>query len=124
MRNLAIIAIIVMFAACGSGSDGFDPTVPSQSPPIITQVVPATASPGDTVSLYGSGFSNEAASNIVVFGTSTLSASTWEMLPTPVGDESEAITFTIPTDAAVGTFDIYVFVIDNPSNTNLTLTIN
>jgi hypothetical protein len=56
------------------------------------------ASPGDTISVYGIGFSHTAAENVFDFGGQTATATSWTY-----GSPYERVTVTIPAAAPVGT---------------------
>lgn len=113
---------IIMLAACGKvETQGGE--VPTSTPPIITRVDPATAAPGDTVTIFGFGFTSTAQLNFVFLDSAVILADSYEVLATPTEDEIEAITFTVPDDSADGDYSIMIEVYDNLSNTDKLLTI-
>jgi hypothetical protein len=124
ISKAAIVLFLVLIAGCGSVADIIDSTVPTQVDPIITRIAPTAASAGDTVTVFGVGFSAAAPLNIVVIEGTEVAANAYTLLAAPVGNEVESITFVVPVGIAVGTRSIYVVVADNPSNANLSITIN
>lgn len=119
----SLLVIILFIAGCGSIGDFFDATVPTQTDPFITRISPASAKAGDAVTVFGMGFSAAAALNIVVVEGVEVAADSYTLLPSPSGNEVESITFTVPAGISTGAHSIYVIVIDNPSNTNVSITI-
>lgn len=122
--TLFLCAAVFLSAGCGKSGDLFDATIPTQTDPILTRINPTVATAGDSVTVFGIGFSIAAELNIVVIGDNEIAADNYTLLANPSGDEVESITFTVPAGIAPGTYAIYVIVIDNPSNTDLTITIN
>lgn len=115
--SLALTAIFL--AGCGSGTaetTGFDPSITVQSTPFINRAAPTSARPGDTVTIFGFGFSNEAPNNIVTVGGSAAAAGGYTLVASPTSSEIESLTFTIPSGAAAGNADLFVTVFDNISN--------
>lgn len=108
--------------SCGS-SLNFDYTVPSQTEPYVSRVVPSTGKAGDVITIFGSGFSSEVASNIVSFGSTSISADGYALLASPVGAEIESITVTLLANITIGDVTIYVTVFDNTSNADIGFTI-
>lgn len=122
--KIAVVAVFVIVVGCGSSGDLFDATIPSQVNPIVTRIDPTSANAGDTVTIFGIGFSAVPELNVIVMGSATTSANNYSLLPSPSGDEVESLTFVVPSGITPGTYPIYVVVVDNVSNTNVTITIN
>lgn len=116
--------IAVFAAGCGGSDEYYDSTVPTQSYPVISRIAPATASAGDTVTLFGFGYSVVPEFNIISIEGVEVFADTYSLLSPPVSGEVESLTFTVPAGLTAGAHNIFVIVCDNPSNTNLALTIN
>ncbi len=113
---------VVLFLAlgCGSGQEtaaDFDATVSTQAPPFINRVNPTSGRAGDTITLFGLGFSTAAAGNIVTAGGAATSAATYALVNPPAGGEIEQLTFTIPTGVGTGAGNVFVTVFENTSNT-------
>lgn len=124
MRRLIAIAALFLLAACGSTAPAFDPTVLTDAPPYVSRIDPASGVAGDTVTIYGYGFSSEIISNIVSFGDEAVSADSYEFLiPELAADELEKITVVVPAGLATGAHVIAVLVFDNVSNADVTFTV-
>jgi hypothetical protein len=96
----------VWVTTCGqtSNSVAFTVTGLLPSPPDLYAVAMAdgryptnSASPGDTISVYGVGFSHAATDNVFDFGGQTATATSWTD-----GTPYERVTVTIPATAAIG----------------------
>jgi hypothetical protein len=98
----------VWLTTCGQSSDAFSFTVTGllPSPPNISSVGNQdglydcrTGSPGDTLTVYGEGFSHTAAANVFDFGGQTALATSWTDAS---GSTPERVKVTIPVTAPVG----------------------
>lgn len=95
--------------------------------PFISSINPTTATAGDTVTILGYGFSDASELNVVFIGaTDTLAdAGSYSLVvPQTVATEIESITFTVPAGITPGSYSVYLLVLTNPSNDNITITIN
>ena len=112
--------------ACGSGAVPleFDESVPTQLAPIVTRLAPTAARGGETVTIFGFGFSAEAAQNILLIGGATTTAATYALVDPPVSGEIEQLTFIVPATATVGATTITVAVFDHVSNSDTAFTVN
>lgn len=125
MKILGVLILAAFFAVgCGSGGgDAFDSSVQLQVTPVVTRTAPTSAAVGDTVNIFGAGFSAVPGYNVIIIdGVETL-ANTYALAPAPSGAEVEQITFVVPAGVSVGTHTVLVYVVDNPSNANITITI-
>jgi hypothetical protein len=112
-KIFGLFFIFILFTACGSGSENSN-TVSSQ--PVLIAALPDSAAIGATVTLQGIGFSITPNENIVVVGGATAVALTHQFInPLPNG-AIEEITFQIPSNAEVGSGNVFVLVSENPSN--------
>lgn len=112
-------------SSCFADSESlFDLNVPSGAYPVITRISPTTATAGDTATIFGVGFAAAASLNVVIIDGSEALGETYNLIAVPLGDEVESITFTVPVGITPGTYPIFVYVIENVSNTNITITIN
>jgi len=122
---LHIMLACGLFAAMTAGAGGCGNTTPAPSA-IITRIDPSASGVGDTVTIFGYGFSETSELNVVfVSSTQTFAdRNSWKLLSDPSGDEIESITFTVP-DINPGTYPIYVFVSDSGvvTNTDINITI-
>lgn len=126
---LALLALTT--ASCGSSSsdDAMDSSVVTGLTPVISTVTPAVASlaAGTVVTISGYGYSISPPSNVITVtdGTTSaaVSASSYALVTPSTATDIEALTFTIPPTAPLGVLNIYVTVLNNTSNTNLTLTV-
>lgn len=120
MKKLPYILLcICALASCGGSIDSIPDDVPTGSPPIITRVEPNTGKAGDPITIFGMGFSEEAPINLVVIGGSAVAADIYNLVDNPVGDEIEAISATVPTNASIGQTVVVVVVYDNTSNADV-----
>lgn len=108
---------------CGT-ADLYDPTVPTQSNPVVSRVSPVAATAGDTVTIFGFGFSVVPQNNVIIIGDGEAIASTYGLVNPPIANEIEFLMFVVPAGLTLGANSIYVDVLDVISNTNITLTIN
>lgn len=125
MKRIALIAVLCLWiAACGStkGSDYGD-DVPTQLPPTVSRVDPATGPVGTVITIFGFGFSMAAPDNIVIIGTTAVSATAYTLLPVPTATEIESLTATVPADAAAGANSVTVLVGENASNSDIIFTV-
>lgn len=121
--SLALLTMTPM--SCGSDSSlTFDVSIPSQTSPFVNRVAPANGKAGDTVTIFGFGFSVESANNIVVFGSISTTALSYGVVSPAAAGEAEQLTVTIPAGATVGSNSVYVNVFENTSNSNVSFTIN
>jgi hypothetical protein len=125
MVKWACISVVIAFAlvSCGSASDPYGPDIPTNSPPFVSRIDPNTGSAGNTITIFGFGFSVAVPENIVIMGGAATSATTYTLLSNITGDEIESITAVIPDDAQTGEGPIYVQVHENVSNADVSLTV-
>lgn len=119
-----IIVCLFALAACGSGdSSDFADDVPTQVTPTVSRVAPAAGKVGDTITIFGFGFSDIPPNNIVIIGGANIAATAYNLVPSPTATEIESLTATVPTGAAVGVDSVYLLVNENTSNTDITFTV-
>ena len=114
MRFLLICSLLVGTVACGTQSISLDSNIPSGSPPVVFEINPSSAPAGTMVTISGLGYSIVPPENAVHFGDTVTLAETYDI----VGG-AEQITFTVPADATVGSFNLLVTVLGEPSNADL-----
>lgn len=114
--------MLLALVSCGS-SDGFEPDVPTDSPPIVTRVEPNSGGVGTEITLFGLGFSIAVPENIVIVGGIGASATSYRLLSNPTSSEIEALTVNVPAGAALGEGPIYVVVQGNVSNADVSFTV-
>lgn len=126
LRIPAIIAACALFlTACGSASeDDYADDVPTQSPPTITSVTPASGSAGDAITITGFGFSSAATNNIVIIGGSGVAATNYSLITPPTQNAIESLTAAVPASAATGQSSVVVVVYENASNADIMFTVN
>ncbi len=121
--KIFVLFAFLLIAACGSQETlDFDTSVVTQAPPVISRLDPSTASAGDTVTIFGFGFSIAKELNMVSVDSSSAYADTYDLVASPTSNEVEQLTFTVPADVSAGTSVVTVTVFDNVSN-SLELTI-
>ncbi len=127
MRKLISYMIVLVACsylhACGGNGPMYNSTVPTQMPPYIDNVAPASGSPGDVITIFGFGYSAQAPSNVISFGSFSASATAYTLIPNATSNEIESLTVTIPAAATPGVVPVYVTVFGNTSNANNTFTI-
>ena len=125
MKRGFIIFLLIFVSACGSTVEtSYDGSVVTQLPPYVARVDPAAGKAGDTVTIFGFGFSDEGPNNIVSFGAASTAASAYNLIAGGVSPEIESLTVTVPAGATVGACSVFVMVFDNISNSNVTFTVN
>lgn len=119
------LVLLFLFLGCGSSSETnlFDASISTQAFPLINRANPTSGRVGDTITIFGFGFSNGAANNIVTGGGQPTTAATYALVTNPTSSEIEQLTFTIPTGAATGAGNLFVTVFENTSNT-ISFTVN
>jgi hypothetical protein len=117
-------SLVTVFSSCGDVSLEFDSTVPSGLEPYVHRIDPANGKAGDTVTIFGFGFSVEAGSNIVSFGSETAVATAYSEVSPAAEGELESLTVTVPDGVSIGEAPVYVTVFTNTSNANISFTIN
>ncbi len=118
---LLCVGIVI---GCGTETQSsFDSHIPSGAPPIVERVDPTSAAAGETVTLFGVGFSIIAAENILHIGETAVSATEYGVVDEPVGAEVEQLDFELPEELSAGDYDIFLSVLSTPSNADQSLTI-
>ncbi len=124
---LTIITAFALFcSSCGGEQPeltSFDSSVVAASAPVLKRINPTSGKVGDTITVYGFGFSNNPPANIINMGGKTAQATTYSLNPNPENGELEAITFTIPTGVSVGTNSILMIVFELASNNTNSFTV-
>ena len=124
MQKLAVILLITCILSCGgSGADPYPNDVPTHSPPLVTRIDPAIASAGDTITIYGLGYSIIPEYNLVTFGSISAVADSYDFLDPPSDGEFEIITVVIPDDADPGINPVMVTVHQTTSNDDVSISI-
>lgn len=114
----------VALISCGGSGAPFNSTVPTQAPPYINRIDPTTVNPGDTVTIFGFGYSIVPGYNIVTFGDVSTVSEGYSILAVPTSDEIESITVVVPANVPAGAQTAYVSVLGNTSNTNMSVNVN
>jgi hypothetical protein len=117
---LSLFAVIL---SCGQSLSTFDASIATQTFPYINRVDPATGKAGDTITIYGFGFSVAAPNNVVSLGGSSTVAGAYTLLATPAAGEIESLTVTIPSGVTVGDTFVFITTFGNTSNANVTFTV-
>lgn len=135
IRHTALAALFLfVITSCGSvtgSSDAIDSSVATGLPPVISTITPAVASlaAGTVVTLSGFGYSISAPNDVITVTNGTTSASvsatsyTLVAAAAATATEIESLTFVIPPTAPLGVLNVFVTVLNNTSNNNLTLTV-
>lgn len=126
-RTKFFFASVFLLTLMGCGAENvsdFDASVATQSPPVIRRVNPTTGRDGDTVTIFGFGFSSAPALNIINVGTATTVATAYALVDPSANGEIESLTFTVPPGASVSTGGVFVTVGDWTSNSDIQFTVN
>jgi hypothetical protein len=86
-------------------------------------VDPAAGPAGSVIRIYGVGFSDVAANNIVIIGSASTVATDYGLANPATGDEVEVLTATVPTDLTAKAHPVTLLVHESASNDNKTFTI-
>lgn len=119
----AALGLLASFACGDPSTIVVDSNVPTASLPLIARIAPTSGSVGSTVSLFGLGFSVAPEENIIFVGTSATSANTYTLTGGGNPAEIEEITFTVPGDLVGGTYSVFVEVLGNPSNADMSFAV-
>ena len=125
MRKLLLCLCLLTLANCGSASGEFSDNVPTGSIPVLSRAVPSSAHLGDTVTLYGYGFSIVSTENLVILGDLEIPAEDYQFIDASLAEigELESLSFTIPFDATLGEQTLTLTVLDNDSSNSLSFTV-
>ncbi|MBI4126165.1 MAG: IPT/TIG domain-containing protein [Deltaproteobacteria bacterium] len=124
MRHALFLCLLIACAGCGTSATSFDPDVVTDSPPTITRIAPAAGVAGDTITIFGLGFSVAPQNNIVSIGSAITTADGYQLVDPPTSSEIESLTFTIPNDATTGEQPVTLVVGAFSSNSDMILTVN
>lgn len=128
MRKSFFFFSLLFFSTLGCGGavsvSDFDASISTQSLPFVKRVSPAGGQAGDTVTLFGFGFSSAPANNIIHIGGTTATATNYALVNPPADGEIESLTFTLPAGATAAAANISVTVFDFTSNTDVQFTVN
>lgn len=122
IRYIIIVPLLFM-AACGAAKSTYGDDVPTNAPPTVSSVAPATGPAGTVITILGFGFSDVAPNNVVIIGDSAVSASAYDLVNPPTATEVESLTATVPNGIAAGDASVVVLVGDNASNSDVAFTV-
>lgn len=123
MRFLLVFSLVLL-CACGSSSGvGLPSDIPTNSTPVVSRIDPTSGKAGDSITIYGFGFSTSITNNIIIMGNAAVPADSYNLVEPPVADEIEYLTATVPEDAEAGENSVEVLVYDNVSNADITFTV-
>ena len=126
MRILFVVislGCILGYAACGGRGSVFSDDIPTETMPLIARVNPTTGPAGSVVQIFGIGFSEVPAQNVVIVGSIATTATDYALVAPPANDEIEKLTVTIPGTLSAGEHAITLLIHENPSNSNKTFVI-
>lgn len=116
MRRLACATLLCILIGCGDDIPQLSPSIVTDELPLITRIAPATARGGDTVALFGIGFSNVPGETLVFVGNQLTQAATYALAPAAAGAELETLTFVVPANTAVGDTTVRLMINNFGSN--------
>lgn len=114
-RHRAILLAGIISSACSASSDEGIIT------PVVVRVDPDTASIGEAMTVFGTGFS-EIQDNIVLVGGIAIVDTEWQLADTGQAGEEEQIAFTLSDDIETGTQDVLIISGSEISN-SVTVTV-
>lgn len=120
--HIACATIVATLMGCGTTADPIHSSVSTQLLPFIVATEPATVSTGDTLTLFGFGFSSHENANIAITGDDTIFASNYTLVSGRDDGAIESLDITIPAAAAAGDSTLLLQVFNNTSNVH-TITI-
>ena len=124
LQQLLFLALFpLLFTSCGGGGPQFSDNVPTQSIPIVERLDPTTLSRGDTLSIFGFGYSFVPAENVITIGSASAVAESYTLINDPNPGEIEEITVTVPNTTPIGENTVFIIIGENASNSNLTITV-
>lgn len=125
MNKFIPVICLLLLSACGAASGEFSDNVPTGSAPFLSRAVPEPMSFGDSVTIFGYGFSIVPEENLVILGDLEIPAEDYELVDPAFAQtgEIESITFTVPLDASLGVQTLTVTVLDNDSSNSLNITL-
>lgn len=123
-KLFSFLLVSLLLCHCGSATGEFDADISTESLPIVSRVEPNTADVGDTITIYGLGFSLVPSNNVILIGDVSATAESYSLVDPAMGTEIEAITLTVPATASAGDNSITVLVGSNLSNSDILLTVN
>lgn len=124
MRVILLLMVISLagISSCG-GPFSYNDDVPTNSPPNISRVDPASGAAGSEATLFGFGFSYIPANNFITMGAWGTLATQYNLLPNPTNDEIESLNFTVPAELTPGDYAIVLVVDGNASNADVVFTV-
>lgn len=108
--------MLLILIGCGDDLPQLSPSIVTDELPLITRIAPTTARGGDTVAIFGIGFSNVPGENLVFVGEQLTQAATYALAPAAVGAELETLTFVVPANATVGDTTVRMMINNFGSN--------
>ncbi|MBI4366569.1 MAG: IPT/TIG domain-containing protein [Deltaproteobacteria bacterium] len=126
MRHRGILICVLFLCGCGSAlppESELDPTIATFLDPILTRAAPIAGRAGDTITLFGFGFSVEHPNNLVHIGGTITPATSYALVNPAIAGEIERLTFTVPAAATVGATTVFLSVFDRASNNSVAFTV-
>lgn len=127
-KSFFLFIITFVLSACGSDL-GYPSAIATQSAPALLQIIPTSAAPGDTVAVYGLGFSVIPAANVLFLGETEIAASAYALNEDDALEAPEVLSFVLPDDIVADDYTVSLFVnydngngVSTSSNLNLTVT--
>ena len=120
---LLFVCLAPTLISCGSDLPQLSATIPTQTPPVIQRLDPATLARGATLSVFGFGYSIVPEENIVTIGARSQVAESYDVVANGANGEAEVLTLTLPQDLPIGDQTVFVIVQGRTSNADLTVTV-
>ena len=120
---MAALIVLLTITGCGSSDSLVNTDVVTDTPPVVSRITPTTGGAGDTVTIFGLGFSVVPQNNFISVGGAAAIAETYALVDPPLSSEIESLTLVIPDDAVAGDQPVTVTVGDFSSNSDVTITV-
>lgn len=87
------------------------------------RISPDSGAPGDSITVYGVGYSIIPNENLLFIGQGASAATSYDLVTNGQPGEVEQLTFTVPNESLPGTQPVILLVNDNSSNADVTFTV-
>jgi hypothetical protein len=123
LRAFGLGIVLCSLSACGVGDLGIEGTVPTDTFPIVMRVSPDSGAAGETITVFGVGYSIIPNENILFLGEGASAATSYGLVTNGEPGEAEQLTFPVPAESLPGDQAVVVLVNENTSNADLSFTV-
>lgn len=125
-RRILIFGLFLwvpVLVACGTDSIIDEESVPTGSPPIIMRISPDSGTAGETITVFGVGYSIIPSQNILFIGDGASVSMSYALVDNGQPGEVEQLTFMVPEESLPGTYNVVLLVDENTSNADIPFTV-